>query len=168
MKLSPFYTGYSAPVTLHKHRRSTSPKLPSSLPHSSLHALLLDCLANAGAEESFPPLAHHTTFRDLSVRHAALRAMGSYDTDEVSQYNSATLCILHTNTHHTHPHICTHNTLHTLRVLKFCCPLLSQVPALPTITLSPEQLSLSTKHTHEESENCQMHQMNQSKLVYRV
>ena len=73
------------PLTLHKHRRSAIPSLPSSLPHSSLHALLLDCLANAGAEESFPTLQHHTIFGPLSVQHAAVRSMGVYDTDEVRQ-----------------------------------------------------------------------------------
>ena len=78
--------GYSAPHSLHKHRRSTIPTLPSSsLPHSSLHALLLDSLANAGADVSFPTLKHHMTLGDLSVKHAALRAMKSFDTDEVRQ-----------------------------------------------------------------------------------
>ena len=73
------------PLTLHKHRRSAIPSLPSSLPYSSLHALLLDCLANAGAEESFPTLQHHTIFGLLPVQHAAVRSMGVYDTDEVRQ-----------------------------------------------------------------------------------
>ena len=82
------------PLTLHKHRRSTIPQLPSSLPHSSLHALLIDCLANAGADESFPTLKHHTRSGELSVRHAAIRAMGGYDTDEVNDVQ--TMTILHT------------------------------------------------------------------------
>ena len=73
-----------SPPTLHKHRRSVTPTLHSSLSHSSLHSLLLDCLANAGADESFPTLEHHIVLGDLSVQHAAIRAMRSYDTDEVS------------------------------------------------------------------------------------
>ena len=78
-----FLTGYSMPHTLHKHRRSPLPTLSSSLPHSSLHALLLDCLANAGADESFPTLEHHLFVGDLSVRHAAVRGLRNYATDEV-------------------------------------------------------------------------------------
>ena len=76
-------TGHPVPHTLHKYKRSAIGALPSSLPHSSLHALLLDCLANAGAEESFPTLQQHTTFGPLSVQHAAVKSMGNYDTDEV-------------------------------------------------------------------------------------
>lgn len=77
-------TGYMSPSTLHKHRRSVAPTLHSSFSHPSLHSLLLDCLANAGADESFPTLEHHMVLGELSVQHAAIRAMRSYDTDEVS------------------------------------------------------------------------------------
>ena len=73
--------GYTMPTELHKYKRSIS--LSSSLPRSSLHALIIDSLANAGAVESYVTLQHHMTIGGLSVKHAAIRAMNSYDTDEV-------------------------------------------------------------------------------------
>ena len=82
-----FSPGYRSGSTFHKHKRS----LPSSDPPiPSLHTILIDSLGNAGAEISLPTLVSHLEgggremTGHLSVRHAAVKALRSYSSDQVS------------------------------------------------------------------------------------
>lgn len=73
--------GYPHPETLSKSHRS----LKTTLSHGALsHAVVIDALGNAEAEESVPALADNARGDfAVSVRHASVQALGKYDSEEV-------------------------------------------------------------------------------------
>jgi len=99
------HTGYRSGSTFHKNKRS----LPSTYPSiPSLHATLIDSLGNAGAEASLPTLVAHMEgvgremAGHLSVRHAAVKALRRYSSDESAE---ALLRAAETSSHPTVKHL---------------------------------------------------------------
>ena len=91
------YVGQHRSSTLYKHKRSfpaPSPSIPS------LHATLIDSLGNAGAEISFPTFVSYLEEsgeeegRDLSVKHAAVKALRSYSSEEVCVCVCVCVCVV--------------------------------------------------------------------------
>lgn len=75
---------YSASPEPERLRRSTDP-LSTSTGSRSLHAVLIDSIGNARALQSQSLLVEHVTgsHGNLAAKHAAVKALQGYDTEEV-------------------------------------------------------------------------------------
>ena len=60
----------------------------NGLHESSLHAVVIDSIGNAQAPQSQPLLLEHVTgsHDNLAAKHAAVKALQGYDTEEVTLY----------------------------------------------------------------------------------